>query len=77
MIELLQAELERAKKIHPEFPDDIIHMVAVMNEEAGESIRAAYNYIYEGGTIEELKEEIIQTGAMCLRILENIGVKND
>ena len=34
------AELEKAKKKHPEFPDDPVHMAAIMAEEAGEAIRS-------------------------------------
>ena len=68
----LLAELERAEKQHPHWPKDIIHQVSIMNEEAGEAIRAALNNVYEGGKLEEVQKETIQTGAMCLRILKNI-----
>ena len=66
--EIIQ-ELDSAIKKHPKFPCDLIHMVAIMNEEAGESIRAALNYIYEGGTLNELEVELKQTAAMCIRCL--------
>lgn len=71
-MELIKEELESAKIKHPHWPDDIIHQVAIMNEESGEAIRAALNYIYEDGTKESIKKELIQTTATCLRCLENI-----
>lgn len=72
-LQLISKELVNARQKHPIFPDDIVHMVAIMQEEAGEATRASLRYYYdEGGTLAELKEEIIQTAAMCLRVLENL-----
>lgn len=65
-------ELKRAEEKHPHFPVDIIHMVSIMNEESGEAVRAGLNYFYEQGDIEEVKNELIQTAAMCFRCLQNI-----
>lgn len=64
--------LEYAIRKHPIFPYDVVHMVAIMEEEAGEAMRAALQYYYEGGNIKDLKEELLQTAAMCLRCLNNI-----
>lgn len=66
--EMLQ-ELERARLIHPRWPTDPIHQVAIMAEESGESVRAALRMVYEGGSIENLRTELIQTGAMVMRCL--------
>jgi NTP pyrophosphatase (non-canonical NTP hydrolase) len=65
-------EYESAIEKHPEWPKDIIHMVSIMNEESGEAIRAALQYEYEGGSLQELEIELRQTAAMCLRCLNNI-----
>ena len=65
-------EYSRAIDLHPYWPDDIIHAVSIMNEESGESIRAALNYEYEDQSIEEIKKEVIQTAAMCIRVLVNL-----
>jgi Flp pilus assembly protein CpaB len=66
--EMLQ-ELERARLIHSRWPTDPIHQVAIMEEESGESVRAALRMVYEGGSIEDLRTELIQTGAMVMRCL--------
>ena len=70
---LILAEYRRAKDLHPLWPDDIIHAVAIMCEESGEAIRAALNLQYESSNIEDLEKELIETAAMCLRCLVNIG----
>ncbi len=66
-------ELEFTKEVHPKYYKDVIHAVALVNEEAGEAIAAALDYTYtEDGSIEHIKKELIQTAAMCFRALENI-----
>lgn len=69
VIEEVFNELRRAEKKHPGWPADQIHAVGIVVEEAGESMQAALQYVYEGGTLEHLREELTQTGAMALRAL--------
>ena len=66
------SELKKAKIKWPEYYNDVIHAVSVMNEEAGEVIQAALDLTYDNGSIEKVKKELIQTAAMCFRALENI-----
>lgn len=65
-------ELFKAEKKHPHWPTDILHQIAIVNEESGEATRAALHFHYEGGPKEELRKELIQTAAMCYRMLQNI-----
>ena len=63
-------ELERAKKLHPDWPEDQVHAAAIVNEEAGELIRAVLNETYHGTDARLSDVEAIQTAAMCIRFLE-------
>jgi hypothetical protein len=71
-IDEIKHELEKATTQHPYWPDDIIHQVSIMNEEAGESIRAALNCVYHGDSFDDILKELVQTGAMVLRCLINL-----
>lgn len=68
----IKRELERAEQKHPNWPIDILHQVAILNEESGEVTKAALQFEYEGCSLEEVENELIQTAAMCLRMLKNI-----
>lgn len=68
----IDAELVRAKMKHPEWPTDMFRQLAIMNEEAGEVTKAVLHYHYEQGSLEDVKSELIQTAAMCMRMLENL-----
>lgn len=73
ILEEICEELFRAEIKFPYWPDDIIHAAAIVNEESGELIRAAIQFTYEDGEIEEVKTEAIQTAAMCIRFLKNLN----
>lgn len=68
----INAELDRAVKKHPQFPIDIIHQVAIVQEEAGEAMRATLQCVYEGRAVSEVQKELIETAAMCIRVLDSI-----
>ena len=74
-IEEIFAELRRAEAKHPGWPDNPIHAVAIVVEEAGEAMQAALQLTYEGGTQAHLRQELVQTGAMAIRAL--INFEND
>ena len=71
----VHSELERAISKHPVWPDCNIRRAAIILEEAGELIKEA-NLLSEGiGSLLNLKTEIVQTAATCIRML--IALKND
>lgn len=68
----IEAELNRAKKLHPNYPTDIYHQLAIMQEEAGEVAKAVLDYKSNKASLNDVREELIQTAAMCVRMLENL-----
>ena len=73
-VELILAELKRAREQHPIWPTDPIHAAAIINEEAGELIQAALDYTYDQDRARStMLEEAVQVGAMAIRFLANIG----
>ena len=65
-------ELRKAERKFPEWRTDAIHAAAIVGEEAGELTRAALIFTYEGGDIEEIKKEAVQTLVTCIRLLKNL-----
>jgi tellurite resistance protein len=65
-------ELSKAEIKHPDWPRDTIHAVAIMVEEAGESIEAALDIAYADGGFDHLEQELSQTAAMCFRAMVNL-----
>lgn len=73
LVNTILAELRRAEAKYPAWPADLIHQVAIMQEESGEAIRAALNHVYHDEPLQELRGELVQTAAMCLRCLKSMG----
>jgi hypothetical protein len=65
-------EFVRASEKHPNWPADQIHAAGIVVEESGEAMRAALIYEYENGSLDEIREEVIHTGATAARMLFNL-----
>jgi NTP pyrophosphatase (non-canonical NTP hydrolase) len=65
-------ELKRVKTRHPDLPSDMFQQLAIMQEEAGEVTKAVLHYHFENGTLDNVKNELIHTAAMCIRMLQNL-----
>lgn len=63
------AELRKAEEKFPGWPEDNIHGVAILVEEAGEAMQAALDVYYRGKDIDFLKKELAQSAAMAIRAL--------
>ena len=70
----IKAELSRAEGLYPDYPTNIFMQLAIMHEEAGEVTKATLDYMTGKHGIQELKDELIQTAAMCVRMLKNLEV---
>ena len=72
LIEEVLAEVRRARDKFPQWPNDPLHAAAIVAEECGELQRAVLTHMYEPwklSTPEDVRDEAIQTAAMCLRFL--------
>ena len=72
VFEMIDHELENALQKFPSFPCDPLHAIAVVNEESGEATKDALQWCYEphkNKGAETLKAELIQTAAMCVRMI--------
>jgi len=68
----IREELSAAENKHPTWPTDTVHATAILNEEAGELTQAAIDYHYHNGSLEKVRREAAQVGAMAIRVLINL-----
>lgn len=72
IVDAILIELDRAREMHI-FPSDVIHRASIVAEEAGEALQAANSLYHSGkGSLEDVRHELIQTGAMAIRALINL-----
>jgi hypothetical protein len=85
VIEWIREELGKACHKFPEWPEDAIHAVNVISEEAGELQKVANEATYEPGKfgydpetdkydspLSSLRKEAVQTAAMAIRFLMHL-----
>ncbi|WP_406903124.1 nucleoside triphosphate pyrophosphohydrolase family protein [Serratia marcescens] len=68
----IREELNAAENKHPTWPTDAVHATAILNEEAGELTQAAIDFHYHNGSLEKVRREAAQVGAMAIRVLINL-----
>lgn len=64
-------EMSCGEDMHPAWPVDNIYAAAIVAEEAGEVVKAALQATFEGQPKNNIRIELVQTGAMALRFLKN------
>lgn len=67
----IEAEVTKARRKFPLWPDDPLHAVGVIAEELGELQQATLECCYEPGksALLDVRKEALQTAAMCIRFL--------
>ncbi len=70
-LDMIVQEIERATEIYPTFPQDRVHMAAIVAEECGELMQATLQAVYEPHKGGNPIKEAVQTAAMAVRFLEN------
>ena len=73
-LKAIVAEVKRAQAIHPEWPSDPMHALAILGEEYGELVQAVLQttYEYPKSYPDDVEKEAIQTAAMAIRFLLSI-----
>lgn len=69
-------ELRRAEKMHPGWPKNLFEAAAIIGEEFGELQQAMLRKKHEGGSIDDVYNEAIQTAAMGIRFCLNLALKD-
>jgi hypothetical protein len=75
-LEAVKAEVERAQRLHPAWPSDPLHALAILGEEFGELTRAMVQLTYETEKVSSpsgVAEEALQTAAMAIRLLLHLN----
>lgn len=71
-LQLIFAEIERAEKLHPIWPWDIVHQAGIVAEESGELMRASLDCsASEDKNKTACIREAIHTAATAIRFLQN------
>lgn len=73
ILEAVVKELGEAMAKHPLWPVNVVHGAAIVGEQAGELVRAALHEAYGLDNGPALRQEAIQTAAMAIRFLLNLG----
>ena len=71
-LEAGRAEVRRDQEIHPAWPSDPLHALAILGKEFGELTQAMVQYTYERDKISSpavVAEKALQTAAMALRLM--------
>lgn len=68
--EIVDKELNRAKKIHSEYPQNMYVQLAILQEEVGEVTKAVLDFHDNKDSLVHIQEELVQTAAMCMRMIE-------
>ena len=74
ILSLIMAEVDRAEKIHPAWPRDLVKASAIVAEEAGETLQAANNFDESRSGKQHIITEAIHTAATAIRLLKNINL---
>lgn len=72
VIALVMAEIDRAEKIHPVWPRNLIHAGMVVAEENGELVKSILDHNERKGSRQAIITEAVHTAAMAIRFLKNI-----
>ena len=56
----------------PRWPLTLSDGLAIMQEESGETAKAVVDFLFHGKPIADVRNELLQTAAMCVRLIHHI-----
>jgi hypothetical protein len=68
----ISLEIDRSFELHGDLPENMFEQIVIINEEIGEVNKAILHLHYEGGNIENIRKELIESAAMCVKMLIKI-----
>ena len=74
---LVMAEIDRAEKLHPVWPTDLVKAAAIPVEEAGELLKAANDHDEKHTSRSQIITEAVHTAASAIRFLKNMEEKSN
>lgn len=73
----IKQEVISSLKKHPKWPSDPFYALAILGEEYGEVVKAVVDryssHLNNPGSLEEIRKELYQVAAMCVRMLDGLG----
>lgn len=61
-----------AEDKHPKFPSEPGLAYCILAEEVGEVVKAINDWQHHGGTVENIRHELAQVGAMVIRCMAHL-----
>ena len=72
ILSLVMTEIDRAEKLHPVWPTDLVKAAAIPAEEAGELLKAANDHSEKHTSQQSMITEAVHTAASAIRFLKNL-----
>jgi NTP pyrophosphatase (non-canonical NTP hydrolase) len=73
ILSTIMQEVKRAQNLFPSWPKDPLHALSIVQEEVGETFKAALEVIYEpdkkGASMNNVLDEAVQMAAMTIRFI--------
>ena len=74
---MVMSECVRAEALHPVWPKDPVHQMAILCEESGEALQAALNFKERKGSKKNMVTEAVHTAATAIRFLKNVETEGE
>jgi NTP pyrophosphatase (non-canonical NTP hydrolase) len=73
IVKEILSEIDSSIEKHGDLPQDMFQQITIVNEEVGEANKAVLHFHYEGGNLRDVRKELIQSAAMCIKMISQLG----